>query len=1061
MKKTALFALFALALMLVAGPTFPSQAHSGVDLTLETPEADAGQSAGALLSPDNLWETVDSKTLEGYPSDFKVKTGYFGVYHLNDAAMKAQLGRAPVEFTEAGKAPDVRITLPMPDGTFQSFRVWESSIMEAPLAAEYPEIKTYMAQGIDDPTATVRLDTTPLGFHAQVLSTGRTVYIDPYKGGDTARYISYDKKGLRNNGKRFQCLVEDTVDALGDDVEKGATGPVAVYTNGGTLRTYRLAEACTGEYATAICNHNGVAVTVANTMSAVTTTINRVTGIYEREVSIRMVLIANNSSIIYTNASTDPYTNTNANSLLTQNQSTCDSVIGSGNYDIGHVFSTGGGGLAGLGVVCSSTRKAQGETGSSSPWGDGFDVDYVAHEMGHQFGGNHTFVGTQGSCSGNGNASTAYERGSGSTIMAYAGICGTDDLQPHSDDYFHSISLNEITNYMTGGGACSVNTSSGNTTPTLTIGSNYTGVPVGTPFTLTAQSASDANGDTLTYCWEDWQTGSACKYRPRPPTTSPSRTIPQMSDVLAGSNSTAWETTATQATGSARTFRCTVRDNRAGGGGYTSATMTVTFVAGAFSVSAPNTAVSWAGNTSQTVSWTKGGSTAANVKISLSTNGGTTWTTLVASTANDGSEAVTVPNTPSTQCRIRVEPTDNIYFDVSDVNFTITSGGGGTPPAAPSGLTATAVSSSAINLAWTDNASDETGFKIERKTGVGGTYAQIGTAGANATTFPDSGLAASTTYYYRVRANNAFGDSGYSNEANATTQTGGGGGDTPISCGASLNGTLSSGDVFSTVRTTSKADFYTFSGTAGATATITMVKTGASTLDTWLVLKDPSGTVVAQDDDGNGSTNSLINNVTLLATGTYRIEATSYYASTNANGLGDYTITLTCGSGPVTLLNEGAESGASGWTTSTNVTGNNWVLAANGRRTGANGFRTANDTTYVNNLDQSLISPAFSLTGKTSATLTYYFKHSTESGYDFFRVEVSTNGGTSWTSLSSTSGASSGFSQTAGSGFAPQKTISLTPYVGNANVKIRFRLTSDVSITGWGAAVDDIVVTAQ
>ncbi|MBP7866306.1 MAG: fibronectin type III domain-containing protein [Acidobacteria bacterium] len=1083
----------------------------------EAPQSFAGTPDG-----DNLWtfaenEARDSRLLRE-PADFDVKRDFFRVAMVNEYGVRSILFSVLGDLrTGRGAAsPKSELTLPMPNGVVSRFTVEESPVMEPELQAQFPDIRTFRGQGIDDPTATLRCDFTPLGFHAQVISSQGTVYIDPFRAGERIRYITYEKRGLRRAAP-FKCLLDEETAGQHRPAVNMTPGLYA-YSNGTTLRTYRLALACTGEYATAVCNHNGVSVTVANTLAAMTTTLNRVNGVYERELAIHMNLVANETSLIFTNASTDPYTNDNASSLLSQNQSTCDSKIGSANYDIGHVFSTGGGGLAGLGVVCNASRKAQGETGSSTPYGDGYDIDYVAHEMGHEFGANHTFISTQGSCSGNGNSSTAYERGSGITIMAYAGICGTDDLAAHSYDYFHTVSLNEITNYLAGT-SCAVSTTPGNTIPTLTIGSNYTNVPVSTPFTLTCQSATDANGDTLTYCWEDWQTGSNCKFRPWPLTTLSSRTFPRLEDLLSGA-STPWETLPTAA--GTRTFRCTVRDNHAGAGAYNSATMTVGFVAGAFALTAPTTAVSWPAGSSQTVTWTKGGSVSANVKISLTTDGGVNWTTLVASTANDGSETITVPSTPSTTCRIGVSPTDNVYFSLSPVNFSITgatvpaapsglsasaastsqinltwsdnstnetgfklerkTGSGGawsqvatpgagvtsyantglaasttyyyriratnasgdsaysneanattsttpTPPAAPSGLTATAASSSQINLAWTDNASNETGFKLERKTGSGGAWSQVATPAAGATSYANTGLAASTTYYYRIRATNAAGDSAYSNEANATTGTTG----NTIACGETKSGTLASGDAYSTVRTTSYADSYTFAGTSGQQVTIVMTKNG-STLDTWLVLKSPTGTTLAQNDDGNGGTDSKIV-FTLTSTGTHTIEATSYYAGTSANGVGAYNLSLACGTVQELVLNGGFESQTTNWTFATYSSVTTGTPQAGTYKAQQLGRGTTSTTNFYQ--------PIAGFNG-TSKTLTFYLKIASSEGttkaYDYLRVKIKNTSGADVTTLATYSNQN----KNTYAGWT-LVTLSIPASAAVANYRLSFDASEDVS----------------
>ncbi|MEO6490124.1 MAG: reprolysin-like metallopeptidase [Ferruginibacter sp.] len=589
------------------------------------------------------------------------------------------------------------ISLPMPDGTLADFHVWESSIQEAGLEAKYPGIKTFAGQGIDDPYATIRFDYTSFGFHAQILSVNGNVYIDPYARGDIDHYISY--YGTENKRTdRFVCELKENA------ILNRTTNVLAGPCRGTQLYSYRLAVACTGEYAVAVGG-----TTAALLHSAIVTTVNRVDGVYESEVAIRMVLIANNNLVEYLNAGTDPFNgNNNAGTLINESQTVITSVIGSANFDIGHTFSTGGGGLAGLGVVCIAGQKARGITGSPNPVGDNYDIDYVAHEMGHQFGGDHSFNSTTSNCGGgNRNASTAYEVGSGTTIMAYAGICTTDDIQLHSDAFFHTVSFDEISNYVeAGGGSCKVAIPTGNTLPVITsMNNNLANIPLNTPFTLTG-TATDADGDPITYCWEEWDLGTggawnngansttAPLFRPRPPKVSGSRTFPDMAVILAGYPANPAVQNLGGLKGETRSlvaraikFRLTVRDNRAGGSGVVTggngcqlpATFQVNTIAatGPFIVNIPNGGESYAGNSSQTVTWNVAGTNAApintaNVKITLSTDGGLTFpTTLLASTANDGSELVTIPNIATTTARVKVEAEGNVYFDISNANFTI------------------------------------------------------------------------------------------------------------------------------------------------------------------------------------------------------------------------------------------------------------------------------------------------------------------------------------------------------------------------------------------------------
>jgi hypothetical protein len=478
-------------------------------------------------------------------------------------------------------------------------------------------------------------------------------------------------------------------DELGLNKADLITGSNAQKASDGRFRTFRLAMACTIEYAAFHVNAAGLgAGTLAQkkgaVLSAMTVTMTRVNGIYERDMSLRMVLIANQDPLIFID--NDNFSNNNANALINESQAQITAIAGAANFDIGHTVSTGGGGLAGP-APCYDPRKASGITGSGAPVGDPYDVDYVAHEMGHQFGANHTF---NNYCNDNRNDATAVEPGSGSTIMAYAGICGPN-VQSNSDAHFHAVSIAEMVDMINTYSTCANTVLSGNTPPVVNAGGNYT-IPRATAFVLKG-SASDVNGDALTYCWEQTDTqistqppvqsaASGPNYRSRIPSVSPDRYMPPLANVVAGNLVPTWEVTPSVAR--TMNFALTVRDNRSPLGGQTSRgdmVVTVSGVAGPFVVTSQNTTgVSYTGLTNQMFTWNVAGTTAnnvntANVKISLSTDNGVTFpTVLSASTPNDGSESLTIPNgINSTNCRIKIEAINNLFYSVNSTKFSISS----------------------------------------------------------------------------------------------------------------------------------------------------------------------------------------------------------------------------------------------------------------------------------------------------------------------------------------------------------------------------------------------------
>ncbi len=459
--------------------------------------------------------------------------------------------------------------------------------------------------------------------------------------------------------------------------------PVTFGTNfsvGEQLRHYRLAVGATIEYT----NFHGGEL---QALAAINEFVDDLNALYEPELAIHFDLVSGTNTI-FTSSEGDTYSNGDLSSMLTQNQSVMDSVLGTANYDIGFVFGTtgsGGSGFAFLGVVGQSSFKARGGALSSNPQGSSWTL-LVAHEIGHMFDGEHTFNGVAGSCSGNRSAGTAYEPASGSTIMSYAGICGSDNLQFQEDPMFHSASFDDIERYINGPSHAAPHTTTtlNNEIPTVDAGSDYT-IPAGTPFELTASGTDADSTDILTYSWEQIDlgpsqslplsdVGSGPLFRTFLPTTDPTRTFPRLPDLLSNVDTAPLGETLPTTTRTLQ-FRATVRD---GNGGINSddVRLNVVDTGSTFSVTAPNTGLTWMGGSSQTINWNVAGTTAngidtSQVRILLSSDGGLTYPHLLAVTENDGNHDISVPNITTSQARIKIQGEGNIFFDVSDQNFAI------------------------------------------------------------------------------------------------------------------------------------------------------------------------------------------------------------------------------------------------------------------------------------------------------------------------------------------------------------------------------------------------------
>ena len=802
-----------------------------------------------------------------YPKEFKL-------FNLNAAPLRQQL----FSVVDSRSAKSTIITLPNAAGGFEQFEVFEASNFEPELQAKFPEIRAFSGRSLTDKAASLKLSISPKGIQTMVFRAGRAnEFIEPYSQ-DHRVYSVYNTH--RDKGQLpWTCSTEDK--QINAGLNSTLNGSIAALTgsSNGTVKTFRLAQSCNAEYS----NWFGAfsSADVALVLAAFNATLTRCNGVYEKDLALHLNLIANTTQVIYYNPSSDPYTTmSNWNNQL---QTTLTSVIGEANYDIGHMFgASGGGGNAGcIGCICVNNQKGRGITSPADgiPQGDNFDIDYVAHEVGHQLGGNHTF---SMSLEGTG---VNKEVGSGITIMGYAGITSYD-VAPHSIDIFHEASIAQIQANIANK-ACAVTTvMTNNHAPVVAAVSNYT-IPISTPFALTA-AATDAENDALTYCWEQNDnsstSGSGSVASPTkttgpnwlsfPATTTGTRLFPRLSTILAGANVTGplpggdavANIEALSSVSRTLNFRVTVRDNHPyvpgstiGQTAFTDAVITVTNTAGPFAVTSPNTNITWSAGGSATVTWNvnntnTGSVNCANVNILLSTDGGNTFSMLLANTPNDGSQLVNVPNTPGTTNRVKVEAVGNIFFDISNANFTI----GGAPACEnPTGLNETAVTTNSATVNWSA-VSGALNYDVDYKENSSSTWINAAT-GTTSLSVNLGSLSSSTLYDWRVRANCSGGASSYVNDQFTTADVGSA---CPGSYDAEPNGSLAQAqiiplntDIRGTLGVKGDNDYYRLDIANGGTIQISL-STLPANYD--ISLLNSSGGVITSSTN-NGTANETIN----------------------------------------------------------------------------------------------------------------------------------------------------------------------------------------------------------
>jgi hypothetical protein len=669
---------------------------------LGTLAADSAQAADTAA----FWKDNTPTNMAARPTTAGAPTRYRSVV-LDLGALKTELGAAAASIRQ-GRSNN--LALPLPEGGVTYFTLSESDVLPAALASRYPQLKSY--KGVDEKGRHVRLDITPYGLQAMVYGDeGGAWIVQPAQqlSGKAIRanvrddvYWSFRRAALPASAPfNENGFAKDALSGKASPRRPGATplGAPASRAGGSVMYDYRLAMAATSTYTKSFGG------TVADGLAAIVTMVNRLNEIYENDLGVHFTLIADEDKIIYTEPGNDPYEPFAAGSedINDTNVANLARLIGNANFDVGHVVAgKGGGGRAEIASTCQDNVKAAGSTGRSNPVGDAFVVDYVAHELGHSFGSYHTNNAWRATLPDKG-----VEPGEGSTVMGYAGVAGgVFSYQVHSDPYFNGSSISSVQDWMAaGGGACARRTLNLNAAPWLNpeslapadiwMGHERYTIPARTPFTLSAKALSNS-ASKLTYTWEqadfgNEQTGKLKDDGRGPilrsfnPHSAAEQTFPSLAAVLGYEplgNGQVYPATTRRLS-----FRVTVRDNVLRSGATNTGPSTAsgnTYIdvrdtGSAFAITSPRTAVSWKSGSQQTISWNVAKTNLApiscpKVDVGLSLDGGYTYgaAPLARGVPNNGSAKIKLPaNTTSSQMRIKVSCSNNVFFAVSPVNATI------------------------------------------------------------------------------------------------------------------------------------------------------------------------------------------------------------------------------------------------------------------------------------------------------------------------------------------------------------------------------------------------------